>query len=96
MAIGGFDGQTYLDTVEVYEDAPNKSLINTEEERESLNSYEDKWLYASSMKTQRLGGGVGVFSLNKEALATCISHHDDDQNLNTGSVCLADLGYDFL
>lgn len=88
----------------MYEDESSKILSSTNSDEEGKRIYstqnlilEDKWLYASSMKIQRLGGGVGVFSLNKEALAMCISHREDDFNLGScnGSVCLADLGYDF-
>lgn len=49
MAIGGFDGSTYLKTCEIFDADANV------------------WKLSGSMIYRRLGGGVGVVKMTKEA-----------------------------
>lgn len=50
VAIGGFDGQNYLKTVEIYDPE------------------QQQWKQSSSMIYRRLGGGVGVVKLDRDAI----------------------------
>lgn len=47
IAVGGFDGTTYLKSIEVYDSQSNQ------------------WRLQTGMNYRRLGGGVGVVTLQK-------------------------------
>lgn len=73
MAIGGFDGTTYLKTCEIYDADANM------------------WKLSCSMIYRRLGGGVGVVKMTKEASTSgsttssgCggVNHHMNENNNN--------------
>jgi hypothetical protein len=52
MAIGGFDGSTYLKSCEFYDQESNS------------------WKLSCSMIYRRLGGGVGVITLQRDPLSS--------------------------
>lgn len=56
MAIGGFDGTTYLKTCEIFD--PDTNV----------------WKLSGSMIYRRLGGGVGVVKMTKEASTGCMNN----------------------